>query len=74
MSHSSRAYEWLRNLDPSSGPQGLNPRLTQWLTEYNFNCPHRSLVYLCPAYLPIRVERLVCLYMIYVIETDLTMC
>ncbi len=25
-------------------PEELNPRLTKWLIEYNFNRPHQSLV------------------------------
>jgi len=26
----------------------LNPRLTEWLIEYNFNRPHQSLAYHAP--------------------------
>jgi transposase InsO family protein len=29
-------------------PEELNPRLTEWLIEYNFNRPHQSLGYLAP--------------------------
>ena len=29
-------------------PKELNPRLTEWLIEYNFNRPHQSLDYLTP--------------------------
>jgi len=38
---------WLchKSLDPDE----LNPRLTEWLIEYNFNRPHQSLAYLTPA-------------------------
>ncbi|PIW40553.1 MAG: hypothetical protein COW22_01095 [Chloroflexi bacterium CG15_BIG_FIL_POST_REV_8_21_14_020_46_15] len=29
-------------------PEELNPRLTEWLIEYNFNRPHQSPGYLAP--------------------------
>jgi transposase InsO family protein len=38
-------YEWLYNCNLSLDPQELNPRLTEWLVEYNFNRPHQSLAY-----------------------------
>jgi transposase InsO family protein len=41
-------YEWLYNFNLSLDPQELNPRLTEWLIEYNFNRPHQSLAYLAP--------------------------
>jgi len=41
-------YAWLYNFTLSLGPQELNPRLTEWLIEYNFNRPHQSLAYLTP--------------------------
>src|SRR4030043_479315 len=41
-------YEWLYNSNLSLEPEELNPRLTEWLIEYNFNRPHRSLGYLAP--------------------------
>jgi len=41
-------YEWLYNFNLSSAPEELNPRLTEWLTDYNFNRPHQSLGYLAP--------------------------
>ena len=41
-------YEWLYNFTLSLGPQELNPQLTEWLIEYNFNRPHQSLAYLTP--------------------------
>jgi transposase InsO family protein len=41
-------YEWLYNFNLSLDPEELNPRLTEWLIEYNFNRPHQSLAYLSP--------------------------
>lgn len=41
-------YEWLYNFNLSLDPEELNPRLTEWLIEYNFNRPHQSLAYLAP--------------------------
>jgi len=41
-------YEWLYNFNLSFDPEELNPRLTEWLIEYNFNRPHQSLGYLAP--------------------------
>jgi len=41
-------YEWLYNSNLSLDPEELNPRLTDWLVEYNFNRPHQSLGYLAP--------------------------
>jgi len=41
-------YEWLYNSNLSLDPEELNPRLTEWLIEYNFNRPHQSLDYLSP--------------------------
>jgi len=41
-------YEWLYNFNLSVDPEELNPRLTEWLIEYNFNRPHQSLAYLAP--------------------------
>ena len=41
-------YEWLYNFNLSLDPEELNPRLTEWLREYNFNLPHQSLGYLTP--------------------------
>ncbi len=41
-------YEWLYNFNLSLDPEELNPRLTEWLIEYNFNRPHQSLGYLTP--------------------------
>jgi len=41
-------YEWLYNSNLSLDPEEFNPLLTEWLVEYNFNCPHQSLVYLTP--------------------------
>jgi len=41
-------YEWLYNSNLSLDPEELNPRLTEWLIEYNFNRPHQSLGYLAP--------------------------
>ena len=41
-------YEWLYNSNLSLYPEELNPRLTDWLIEYNFNRPHQSLAYLTP--------------------------
>jgi transposase InsO family protein len=39
-------YEWLYNFNLCLDPEELNPRLTNWLIEYNFNRPHQSLAYL----------------------------
>jgi len=41
-------YEWLYNSNLTLKPEELNPRLTEWLVEYNFNRPHQSLDYLTP--------------------------
>jgi transposase InsO family protein len=41
-------YEWLYDSNLSLDPEELNPRLTEWLIEYNFNRPHQSLAYLTP--------------------------
>jgi transposase InsO family protein len=41
-------YEWLYNSNLSLDPEELNPHLTEWLIEYNFNRPHQSLAYLAP--------------------------
>jgi transposase InsO family protein len=41
-------YEWLYNSNLSLDPEELNPRLAEWLIEYNFNRPHQSLAYLAP--------------------------
>ena len=41
-------YEWLYNSNLSLDPEELNPRLTEWLIEYNFNRPHQTLGYLAP--------------------------
>jgi len=41
-------YEWLYNSNLSLDPEEFNPRLTEWLIEYNFNRPHQSLGYLAP--------------------------
>ena len=41
-------YEWLYDSNLSLDPEELNPRLTEWLMEYNFNRPHQSLAYLTP--------------------------
>jgi transposase InsO family protein len=41
-------YEWLYNSNLSLDPEELNPRLTEWLVEYNFNRPHQSFGYLAP--------------------------
>jgi len=37
-----------KNSNLSLDPEELNPRLTEWLVEYNFNRPHQSLAYLSP--------------------------
>ncbi len=39
-------YEWLYDSNLSLDPEELNPWLTEWLIEYNFNRPHQSLAYL----------------------------
>jgi transposase InsO family protein len=44
----SYRYEWLYNSNLCLDPEELNPRLTEWLIEYNFNHPHQSLGYLAP--------------------------
>ena len=36
-------YERLNNSNLSLDPEELNPWLTEWLIEYNFNRPHHSL-------------------------------
>lgn len=41
-------YEWLYNSNLSLEPEEFNPRLIEWLIEYNFNRPHQSLDYLTP--------------------------
>jgi transposase InsO family protein len=41
-------YEWLYDSNLLLDPEELNPRLTEWLIEYNFNRPHQSLAYLAP--------------------------
>jgi transposase InsO family protein len=41
-------YEWLYNFNLCLDPEELNPGLTEWLIEYNFNRPHQSLDYLPP--------------------------
>jgi putative transposase len=41
-------YEWLYNFNLSLDPEELNPGLTEWLIEYNFNCPHQATGYLAP--------------------------
>ena len=41
-------YEWLYNFNLSLDPEELNPRLIEWLIEYNFNHPYQSLAYLAP--------------------------
>ena len=41
-------YEWLYNSNLSLDPEEFNPRLTEWLIEYNFHRPHQSLGYLAP--------------------------
>jgi len=41
-------YEWLYNSNLCLDPEELNPELTEWLIEYNFNRPHQSLGYLAP--------------------------
>ena len=41
-------YEWLYNSNLSLDTEELNPRLTEWLIEYNFNRPHQTLGYLTP--------------------------
>ena len=46
--HETLEYEWLYNFNLSLDPEELNPRLTEWLIEYNFNRPHQSLTYVNP--------------------------
>jgi len=41
-------YEWLYNFILSLDPEEFNPRLPEWLVEYNFNRPHQSLAYPSP--------------------------
>ena len=41
-------YEWLYDSNLALDPEVLNPWLTEWLVEYNFNRPHQSLAYLTP--------------------------
>jgi transposase InsO family protein len=41
-------YERLYDSNLSLDPEELNPRLTEWLIEYDFNRPHQSLAYLTP--------------------------
>jgi len=41
-------YEWLYNFNLSLDPEELNPGLTEWLIEYNFNRPYQSLAYFAP--------------------------
>lgn len=33
-------YEWFCDFNLSLDPEELNPRLTEWLMEYNFHRPH----------------------------------
>ena len=37
--HETLEYEWLYNFNLSLDPEELNPRLTEWLIEYNFQPP-----------------------------------
>ncbi len=46
--HETLEYEWLYNFNLSLDPEDLNPRLAEWLIEYNFNRPHQSLAYHTP--------------------------
>lgn len=41
-------YEWLYDGNLILDPKEFNPRLTEWLIEYNFNRPHETLDYLTP--------------------------
>ena len=41
-------YEWLYNCNVCLDPEVLNPRLAEWLIEYNFHHLHQSLAYLTP--------------------------
>lgn len=41
-------YEWLYDSNPILEPEELNPGLTEWLVEYNFNRPQQSPAYLTP--------------------------
>jgi putative transposase len=41
-------YEWLHDCNLSLDPEEFNPRLTEWLIEYNSNRPQQSLAYLTP--------------------------
>jgi transposase InsO family protein len=41
-------YEWLYNSNLSLDPEEFNPRLTEWLIEYNFNRPQQSFGYIAP--------------------------
>ena len=36
-------YEWLYNFNLSLDPEELNPGLTEWVIEYDFNRAHQSL-------------------------------
>ena len=52
-------YEWLYDSNLSLDPEDLNPRLTEWLIEYNFNRPHQTLAYLTPlAYIEKELTRI----------------
>jgi transposase InsO family protein len=54
-------YEWLYNSNLSLDPEELNPRLSEWLIEYNFNRPHQSLGYLAPMeYIEKELAKLCC--------------
>jgi len=46
--HETLDYEWLYNFNVCLDPEDFNPRLTEWLIEYNFNRLHQSLAYLTP--------------------------
>jgi len=46
--HETAEYEWLYNFNLFLDLEELNPRLTEWLVEYNLNRPHQSLGYLPP--------------------------
>jgi hypothetical protein len=43
-----QSMKWLYDSNLSLDPEELNPRLSEWLTEYDFNRPHQSLAYLAP--------------------------
>jgi transposase InsO family protein len=46
--HKTLEYEWLYHFNLSLDPKELNPRLTEWLRECNFNRPYQSLAYPSP--------------------------